>query len=181
MSLLKIGSKCFGLITTSIDPEFLLPVELVILEKYSLGNRNNYKVKIVDIFENDFNYLKEHMSNLRLSSTLKDNTSSKAFIKKSEVEKIESKLELISLLNDRPFFLEDNYITTNKDGLKDLYIKFTKYLINYHYSRLFQLMKRNFLASTPFFENQKDMFLKRVNKIGFEDIFKRFELDLDID
>ena len=41
-------------------------------------------------------------------------------------------------------------------------------------------MNRSFMANTPLFENQKDMFLKRVNKIGFGDIFTKFELNLDI-
>lgn len=180
----NIGTECYGLLTSPTDPEFLLPVQIIILEKYSLGNKTSYKVKIKDIFETDFNYLKEHMSQLKLATNLKtesiNTVKSPTFIKKSKLDTFENKIELLNYLNDKPFFLEDNYITLDKEGLKDLYYKFVRYIINFHYTRLFQLVNRSFLANTPIFENQKDMFLKRVNKIGFEDVFKKFDLKIDI-
>lgn len=175
----NIGTECYAILTCSSDPEFLLPVQIIILEKYSLGNKTTYKVKIKDIFETNFEYLKEHMFQLKLALTLKSDKPP-VFIKKSKIDSFENKTELLTYLNDKPFFLEDNYITLDKNGLKDLYYKFVKYLINYHYEKIFQLMNRSFLANTPIFENQKNMFLKRVYKIGFEDIFKKFELELDI-
>ena len=181
----NIGTECFALLTTSHDPEFLLPVKIIILEKYTLNNRKTYKVKIRDIFESDFNYLKENFSLLRLSTTLKSETSQyttnkPTFVKKSVMDTFNNKTEFLTYLNDKPFFLEENYITYNKEGLRELYDKFVKYLINFHFGRLYKLMSRSFLANTPIFENQKDMFLKRVNKIGFEDIFKRYDLDIEI-
>ena len=179
---LNIGTECYGLLTCASNPEFLLPVKLMIIEKYSLGNRTSYKVKIKDILETNFDYLKENMCQLKLSNNLKPKTGilNSTYIKKSELDKLNNKTELITFLNDRPFFLEDNYITLDKEGLKDLYCRFVKYLINYHYSKLFELTNKSFLANTPIYENQKNMFLKRVNKIGFEDVFKRFDLELDI-
>lgn len=178
----NIGTECYALITSPVDPEFLLPVKIVLLEKYSLNNTNTYKVKIRDIYETDFNYLKEHLYQLRVPITLseKQYTSKPNFIKKAKLESFENKTELLNYLNDKPFFLEENYISLDKDGLRDLYCKFVRYLINFHYIKLFQLMNRSFIANTPIFENQKNMFLKRVNKIGFEDIFKKFNLELTI-
>ena len=133
----NIGTECYALLTCSSDPEFLLPVKIIILEKYSLGNRTTYKVKIRDIFETDFNYLKEHITNLKLLTTLKgDVAHSQVFIKKSKIEKIENKTELLTYLNEKPFFLEDNYITIDKEGLKDLYYRFVKYMINFHFEKI---------------------------------------------
>ena len=179
---INIGTECYGLLTCASNPEFLLPVKLMIIEKYSLGTRTNYKVKIRDIFETNFDYLKENMVQLRLSTDIKTKTGiiNSTFIKKGEMDKIENKTELLTFLNDRPFFLEDNYITLDKEGLKDLYCRFVKYLINHHYTKLFELTNKSFLANTPIYENQKDIFLKRINKIGFGDLFERFDLKLDI-
>lgn len=179
----NVGTECYALLTSPTVPEFLLPVQILILEKYTFNNKVSYKVKIRDIYETDFEYIKKNMSNLKLSSNLKvevSNVKSSTLIKKSELDKLENKTELLNLLNDRPFFLEENYITLDKNGLKDLYGKFTKYLINYHYRKMFQLMSRSFLSTTPIFENQKNMFKKRVEKIGFGDMFDKFNFELEI-
>lgn len=175
-----IGTECYGLITTPNEPDFILPVQLIILEKYKMGSRNMYKVKIKDIYETDFNYLKEYMYRLRLLTTLTGEKGQRNFIPKSKMSEFENKFELLNYLNDCPFFLEENYITINKEDLRELYYKFVKYLVNYHYEKLFTLSSRSFMANSPFFENQKDMFLKRIRKIGFADVFDKFELELDI-
>lgn len=175
----NVGTECFAVLTCSTDPDFLLPVQIVILEKYSLENRITYKVKIKDIFESDFNYLKEHMSNLKLPLNLKSDKPP-VYIKKSKMDSFENKTELLNYIIDKPFFLEDNYITLDRNGLKDLYSRFVKYLINYHYGKLFEISGRSFLSTTPIFENQKNMFIKRVEKVGFGDMFDKFELELDI-
>lgn len=175
----NIGTECYALLTCTNYPEVIIPVKIVLLEKYTLSNKTTYKVKIRDIFENDFEYLKEYFPNFKPPTTLKDN-GYKSLVKKDTMKTFENKVEFLTHLNDKPFFIEENYITLDKDGLKDLYCRFVKYLINFHYQRMFQLMSRGFLVNTPIFENQKNMFLKRVNKIGFEDMFKRFGLDLEI-
>lgn len=176
----NIGTECYALLTTPNEPEFLLPVKIIIMEKYSVGHKNTYKVKIRDIFETDFNYIKERFYLLRLPTKLSENPfiSKATFVPKTKMNTFENKMEFLTYLNDKPFFLEENYICYDKNGLRDLYNRFVKYIINYHFSRLYQLMSRSFLANTPVFENQKNMFLKRVNKIGFEDIFKKFDLDI---
>ena len=148
------------------------------MEKYSLGNNTTYRVKIRDIFETDFNYLKDNFIQVRVQKNIKGDLGT--LIKKTQLNSINNKTELLNYLNDQTFFLEDNYITLDKNGLRDLYNKFVRYLINYHMRQLYRLMSRSFLANTPIFENQKDMFLKRVNKIGFKDIFDKFELDLEV-
>lgn len=175
----NIGTECYGLLTSSLDPEFLLPVKLIILEKYTLDNKTSYKVKIRDIFENDFNFLKEHFYQLKISDNV-NSSKNNSLIKKSQLDTFENKTELLTYLNDKPFFLEENYITLDKEGLKDLYLRFVKYIINYHYGRLFQLISRSFLINTHIYENQKSLFIKRVNKLGFEDMFKRLGFELDI-
>lgn len=178
----NIGTECYGLLTSSNEPEVLIPVKIIILEKYSLGNNTSYKVKIRDIFETDFNFLKDKLSQIRVQRNIRGegSTSTKPLIKKSQFNNISNKVELLTYLNDEPFFLESNYITLDKEGLKDLYCRFVKYLINFHFRKIFKLMNRSFLATTPIFENQKEMFLKRVNKIGFKDIFDKFEFDLEV-
>ena len=174
----NIGTECYALLTSSTKPDFLLPIKIIILEKYSLGNNTTYKVKIRDIFETDFQYLKDNFIQVRVQKNIKGDLGT--LIKKTPLNNINNKTELLTYLNDQPFFLEDKYITLDKEGLKDLYNKFVRYLINYHYRQLFRLMSRSFLANTPIFENQKEMFLKRVNKIGFKDIFDKFEFDLEV-
>ena len=177
----NIGTECYGLITNTLDPEFLLPVKIILLEKYSMNDNTTYKVKIRDIFESDFDYLKEHLSGLRVSNSLKTESNSRIpLIRKSKLNSITNKTELLTCLNDKPFFLEDNYITLDKEGLKDLYLKFVKYIINFHYERLYQLTSRSFLGNTPLFENQKDIFIRRVEKIGFGDIFNKADFKLEI-
>ena len=49
----NIGTECYALITCPNEPEFLLPVKVILLEKYTQGERTTYKVKIREIFEND--------------------------------------------------------------------------------------------------------------------------------
>lgn len=175
----NIGTECYALLTSVNEPEFLLPVKIVLLEKYTLNNRTTYKVKIRDIYETNFNFLKEHFGNMRFQMNLKSENRT-TLIRKLELDKITGLNELLINLNDKAFYLEDNYITLDKDGLFDLYNRFVKYIINYHYTKLFQLMNRSFIANTPIFENQKEIFKKRVEKIGFGDIFEKYNFKLDI-
>ena len=175
----NIGTECYALIVPTNEPEFLLPVKVVLLEKYTQGSRTTYKVKIREIFENDINYLKEHFGSVRVSMNLKS-ANFTTLLKRTEVESVKTMSELIQKLNDRPFYLEDNYITPDKIGLIDLYNKFVKYIINYHYRKLFQLTSRGFLANQPVFNNQKDVFIRRVEGLGFGDILKKYDLKLDI-
>ena len=72
------------------------------------------------------------------------------------------------------------YITPDKAGLQDLYNKFVKYIINYHFKKLYQLTSRSFLANQPVYNNQKDVFIRRVENLGFGDILKKYDLKLDI-
>lgn len=175
----NIGTECYALVTSVNEPEFLLPTKVVLLEKYTQGERTTYKVKIREIFENDINYLKEHFSSIRVTTNLKS-TNFTTLLKKNELESIKTMSELIQKLNDKPFYLEDNYIVPDKIGLVDLYNKFVRYIINYHYRKLFQLTSRGFLANQPVFNNQKDVFIRRVENLGFGDIFKKYDLKLDI-
>lgn len=175
----NIGTECYALVTSVNEPEFLLPTKVVLLEKYTQGERTTYKVKIREIFENDINYLKEHFSSIRVTTNLKS-TNFTTLLKKNELESIKTMSELIQKLNDKPFYLEDNYIVPDKIGLVDLYNRFVKYIINYHYRKLFQLTSRGFLANQPVFNNQKDVFIRRVENLGFGDIFKKYDLKLDI-
>lgn len=180
----SIGTECYALLTSPNDPDFLLPAKIIIVEKCVTGNKNAYKVKIRDLFETDFVYLKEHLINIKYPKNVKDvigsNGVKNPLLKKAEVDKIENKTELLTALNDKSFYIEDNYITLDKEGLKDLYIKFVKYLINYHYEKMFGIVSRSFIGSSPIFENQKDMFKKRIEKIGFGDVFQKFGLELKI-
>lgn len=166
-------------ITCPNEPEFLLPVKVILLEKYTQGERTTYKVKIREIFENDINYLKEHFSSVKVSMSLKTNNIT-ALLKKPEVESVKTISELIQKLNDKPFYLEDNYIVPDKTGLIDLYNKFVKYIINYHFKKLYQLTSRSFISGQPIFNNQKDVFLRRVERLGFGDMFQKYDLKLDI-
>ena len=175
----NIGTECYALVTSMNEPEFLLPTKVVLLEKYTQGERTTYKVKIREIFENDINYLKEHFSSIRVTTNLKS-TNFTTLLKKNELESIKTMSELIQKLNDKPFYLEDNYIVPDKIGLVDLYNRFVRYIINYHYRKLFQLTSRGFLANQPVFNNQKDVFIRRVENLGFGDIFKKYDLKLDI-
>ena len=106
----NIGTECYALIVPTNEPEFLLPVKVVLLEKYTQGSRTTYKVKIREIFENDINYLKEHFGSVRVSMNLKS-ANFTTLLKRTEVESVKTMSELIQKLNDRPFYLEDNYIT----------------------------------------------------------------------
>ena len=88
--------------------------------------------------------------------------------------------QTIQKLNDKAFYLEDNYIVPDKTGLIDLYNKFVKYIINYHFKKLYQLTSRSFISGQPIFNNQKDVFLRRVERLGFGDMFQKYDLKLDI-
>lgn len=179
----NIGTECYALLTTQNDSELLIPVQIILLERYVVENNNVYKVKIRDIFETDFDYIKENLSKIRLFSDIKDfnginDITKPTLIKKSVMKQFNNKVELLTYLNGKPFLLEENFITLDKIGLKDLYMKFVKYIINYHYERLFRLTSRSFLSGTPIYEDQKDMFLKRVKSIGFGDTFEKINLDI---
>lgn len=175
----NIGSECYALITCTNEPEFLLPTKVVILEKYTLNNKTTYKVKIKEIYESSIEYLKEHFGNIKVSLNLKSEART-VLLKKNELDSVNTMSELIQKLNNKAFFLEDNYISPSKEGLVDLYNRFVKYIINYHFRRLYQLTSRSFLINQPVFENQKDMFKRRVEKIGFGDMFEKYGLKLDI-
>ena len=175
----NIGTECYALITSPNEPEFLLPVKVVLLEKYTQNSRTTYKVRIKEIFETDINYLKDHFGSVKVSMNLKSSNLT-TLLRKGEVDSIKTMSELIQKLNDKPFYLEDNYIVPDRCGLNDLYNKFVKYIINYHYRKLYQLTSRSFLANQPVFNNQKDVFLRRVDKLGFGDVFKKYDLKLDI-
>ena len=175
----NIGTEFYALITCPNEPEFLLPVKVILLEKYTQGERTTYKVKIREIFENDINYLKEHFSSVRVQMNLKS-ANITSLLKKVEVESVKTISELIQKLNDKPFYLEDNYIVPDKTGLIDLYNKFVKYIINYHFKKLYQLTSRSFISGQPIFNNQKDVFLRRVERLGFGDMFQKYDLKLDI-
>lgn len=175
----NIGTECYGLIVPSNEPDFLLPVKLVLLEKYAMGERTTYKVKIKDILETDINYLKEHFLSVRVQTALKSTTSN-ALLKKNDIDSVNTMSELLQKLNDKPFYLEDNYITLDKDGLVDLYNKFVKYIMNYHFRKLYQLTSRTFLINQPVYNNQKDVFKRRVERLGFGDVFQKYDLKLDI-
>lgn len=175
----NIGSECYALITCANEPEFLLPTKVVILEKYTLNNKTTYKVKIKEIYESSIEYLKEHFGNIKVSLNLKSEVRT-VLLKKNELDSVNTMSELIQKLNNKAFFLEDNYISPSKEGLVDLYNRFVKYIINYHFRRLYQLTSRSFLINQPVFENQKDMFKRRVERIGFGDMFEKYGLKLDI-
>ena len=112
----NIGTECYALITCPNEPEFLLPVKVVLLEKYTQGERTTYKVKIREILENDINYIKEHFSGVKVSMNLKTSTIN-TLLKKQEVESVNTMSELLQKLNDKPFYLEDNYIVPDRTGL----------------------------------------------------------------
>ena len=175
----NIGTECYAIITSPNEPEFLLPVKIVLLEKYTQGDRTTYKVKIREIFENDIDYLKEHFVNVKVSMNLKS-ANITTLLRKGDVESVKTMSELIQKLNDRPFYLEDNYIVPDKLGLIDLYNKFVKYIINYHFRKLYQLTSRGFLANQPIYNNQKDVFIRRVERLGFGDVLQKYDLKLDI-
>lgn len=175
----NIGKDYYALLTSSTNVDFLLPIKIIILEKKTLYNKTLYKVKIKDILEKDFNYVKEQIASMRVNISLKSDGRT-TLIKKTKLDKISNFNELISTLNDITFYIEDNYITTDKESLKDLYSRFTKYLINFHISKMYQLMSRTFISNTPIFENQKDMFKKRIEKIGFGDMFDKWNLNVKI-
>lgn len=175
----NIGTECYALITSPNEPEFLLPVKVVLLEKYTQGSRTTYKVKIREIFENDINFLKEHFGSVKVSMNLKS-ANLTTLLRRNDVDAVKTMSELIQKLNDRPFYLEDNYITPDKAGLVDLYNKFVKYIINYHFRKLYQLTSRSFLVNQPVYNNQKDVFIRRVESLGFGDILKKYDLKLDI-
>ena len=58
----NIGTECYALMTTTNDADFLLPVKIVILEKKTFNNKTTYKVKIKDILEKDFKYVKDNLN-----------------------------------------------------------------------------------------------------------------------
>lgn len=175
----NIGTDCYALITSHTDAEFLLPVKVLLVDKYVSTNKVQYKVKIKEIYENNFEYLKEHLNNLRVSMSLKSTNQTMLF-RKDKLEKMTGISEVLTYLSDKSFYLEDNYITLDKEGLKDLYNRFVKYLVSFHYRKMYQLMSRSFLSNTPIFENQKEMFKKRIDKIGFGDMFDKFDLKINL-
>lgn len=175
----NVGTECYAILSSVTDPEFMLPIKIVILEKHTFNERTTYKVKIKDIYETDFELLREHLMGMKVSCNLR--TENKVqLVKKDELKEMKGMGDLLTKLDKKPFFIEDVFVTLDKEGLYDMYNRFVKYIINYHYKRLFTLCSRSFLANEPVFENQKDMFRKRVESIGFGDMFKKYNLKLDI-
>ena len=140
----NIGTECYALLTSVYDAEMLLPVKIVLLEKYSINDRMTYKVKIREIFESNFELLKEHLAGFKVSANLKSENKI-VLIKKSDLESVNEMSGLMEFIKDKEFFLEENYITMDKDGLYDLYDRFVKYLINYHYRRLYQILYKTII------------------------------------
>lgn len=175
----NIGTECYALITSHIDAEFLLPVKIILVSKYTSINKTKYKVRIKNIFETNFDYIKEHLYGLKVSMNPKSENQT-ILIRKDKLDSINNIGELLTYLNDKFFYIEDNYIALDKEGLKDLYNRFTKYLINFHYKKIYQLMSRSFISNTPIFENQKDVFRRRIEKIGFGDMFEKYDLNIHI-
>lgn len=175
----SIGTDCYALLTSPIDAEMLLPVKVIILDKYRISGKNIYKVKIKEILENNIDTLKESLNSYRVASTIKGENKM-MLIKKADLDQMSTMKEILEHVSNKPFYLEENYITLDKEGLKDIYIRFVKYLINYHYKRLYKLTSKSFLAGTPMFENQKDIFMRRVNKLGFGDYFERNNIKIDL-
>ena len=101
----NIGTECYAVLNSVTDPEFLLPIKIVILEKHTFNERTTYKVKIKDIYETDFNLLKEHLIGLKVSCNLR--TEKMQLIKKTEIEELKGMGELLTILDKRPFFIED--------------------------------------------------------------------------
>ena len=95
----NIGTECYALITSTSEPEFLLPVKVVILEKYTLNDSATYKVKIKEIYETNFSYLKEHFGIIRMPISMKSENRI-TLLKKLELESTNSMSELIQKLND---------------------------------------------------------------------------------
>lgn len=174
-----IGKDYYALLTSSTNVDFLLPLKITIIEKKSLYNKTLYKVKIKEILETNFDYVKEQMYSMRVNVSLKSDGRT-TLLKKNKLDKISNFNELLSELSNITFLLEDNYIVYDKDGLRDLYGRFTKYLINFHLNKLYQLMSRSFISNTPIFENQKDIFKKRIEKIGFGDMFEKYDLNIKL-
>lgn len=175
----NVGTECYAILSSVTDPEFMLPIKIVILEKHTFNERTTYKVKIRDIYETDFELLREHLMGMKVSCNLK--TENKVqLVKKDELKEMKGMGDLLAKLDKKPFFIEDVFVTLDKEGLYDMYNRFVKYIINYHYKRLYTLCSRSFLANQPVFENQKEMFRKRVESIGFGDMFKKYNLKLDI-
>ena len=174
----NIGTECFALVIPSNDPEYLLPVKIILLETHAIGERITYKVKIKDVLESDIYYLKDHFMNVKVQTNLKSGIN--ALLKKPELDDVNTLSDLLQKLKDKMFYLEDNYITLDKEGLIDLYNRFVKYMINYHFRKLYQLTSRTFLINQPIYNNQKDVFKRRVERLGFGDVFQKYDLKLDI-
>ena len=175
----NIGTECYALLFSPSDPEFMLPVKVVILEKHTLNSRTTYKVKIRDVFETNLNLLKERLPGIKVPCNMKSDAKT-SLVRKDEMEPVGGMAELLPLVGRTAFFIEDAFMKADKDGLYDLYNRFVKYIINYHYRRLYDLCNRSFLSNQPVYENQKAQFLKRVNAIGFGDVFEKFGLELEI-
>lgn len=175
----NIGTECFALITSPNEPECLLPTKVVILDKYIMGEKVLYKVRIKEVYEDDMNFLKEHIPDIKVQTNIKS-ASVVSLVKRNKLENINTKGELLQELNDKQFYIEDNYVTLDKEGLEDLYNKFVKYIINYHYRKLYQLTSRSFLRNQYIYNDQKDVFKRRVERLGFGDMFQKYELKLDI-
>ena len=133
----NIGTECYALLISHTDPEFLLPVKIVILEKYTLNSKVTYKVKVKEIFESDFDYLKKHLYGFRVAFSLK-NTNQNILIKVDKLETIKSMSDLLTYLNTKPFFVEDNYITLDKNGAEEY--------LNFPISRVQSVMIRELLG-----------------------------------
>ena len=102
----NIGTECYGLIIPANEPDFLLPVKIILLEKYSMGERILYKVKIKDILEPNIDYIKDHIMSVRVQTNIKS-ININNLLKRNEVDEINTMSELLQKLNEKPFYLEE--------------------------------------------------------------------------
>jgi hypothetical protein len=103
-----------------------------------------------------------------------------SLLKKDVIEGLNDMSDLIIALKKKFIYLNENYICTSISELHDLYDRFVKYIINYHYEQIYKLTNRTFLANSPIYENDKENYKKKINNIGFKNEFDRYGLKIDI-
>ena len=171
--------NCYALLTSYTDPEFLIPAMVKIYGKTFNGEEVLYKVEILEIYENNFKLLKEHLLNFKVCMSATRDTRN-SLLKKDVIEGLNDMSDLIIALKKKFIYLNENYICTSISELHDLYDRFVKYIINYHYEQIYKLTNRTFLANSPIYENDKENYKKKINNIGFKNEFDRYGLKIDI-
>lgn len=176
---LNIGINCYALLTSYTDPEFLIPAMVKIYGKEFNGEEVLYKVEILEIYENNFKLLKEHLLNFKVCMSATRDTRN-SLLKKDVIEGLNDMGDLIIALKKKFIYLNENYICTSISELHDLYDRFVKYIINYHYEQIYKLTNRTFLANSPIYENDKENYKKKINNIGFKNEFDKYGLKIDL-